>query len=670
MNQQITDGIEFFAQANYLNRKVVSDSLYGLGGQTLVNLPSTLPDETPANPLDNPPNPFYIFNVPGVSQGSPPFPGFPPFLPPSPGAPAASLVVQYPVLKDGLKSFKATDKSYNITAGVRFELPAAWEGEAYYTFGRNEGCTFCAQDILNSAALQSQVNIGAINPLSTEPLTSEQAAAVYGDQNQIGHNGLDDAVLKFDGPLFDLPGGTARAAFGGERHKSFAWNDNSAFTGPSNTLQIFTTEESSRYSRTIWSGFGEVYVPVVGEDMNVPLVQSLILSGALRYDDYTDAGSSTNPKVGFDWKVNEVLSFAGTYGTSYHAPSLAYKNPSAYSSAAISLFPNNDPRVVKDVDLRPFGIPVALSNTAYIFGANENLRPETAKTWSLTGELDLTPFRFSTTYYNINYKDRISFPGIFSPFLLGQDVPNYFGYSSFAIPINNPTTCSNADPSTADPALQPYLETNFLYSPTSGVSAGGGLQNFCSIRVLLDSRFFNLARAKQQGLDINASFNKSFGEVSVNSAISVNYLISNKEQPVEGDEFVSRMNTFDTPVRWRSRGNVGAFYRGMSATLFYNFYGSYTNDRLVDELGVVQPPEKVPNHTTFDLNLGYDAAFESPKVGFLKGLRTAFTILNLFNDRPPVVISNNGNASNSGTYNPAGGIPFGRRFSFQITGIF
>lgn len=247
----------------------------------------------------------------------------------------------------------------------------------------------------------------------------------------------------------------------------------------------------------------------------------------------------------------------------------------------------------------------------------------------------------------------------------------------FAVPINNPASCRDgvgdagpANAASADPKLQPYLANNFLYSPTSGVSAGGGLQDFCSVRVVLDSRFFNLARANQQGLDINASYNKFFGKVAFNAAVSVNYLLNNTEQAVAGGPFRSRINTFDTPVRWRGRGNVSVFYQGGSVGLFGNYSGAYTNDQAIDSLGTPITPQKVPSYLTFDLNLGYETSFQNRQVGILKGLRGAFTILNLFDRLPPVSISANSGGSNSGTYNPATGLPFGRRFSFQLTGIF
>jgi len=49
--------------------------------------------------------------------------------------------------------------------------------------------------------------------------------------------------------------------------------------------------------RNVVSGYLELAVPLVSSDMGIPLVESLDLQLALRYEDYSDVGSVTNPKA-------------------------------------------------------------------------------------------------------------------------------------------------------------------------------------------------------------------------------------------------------------------------------------------------------------------------------------------------------------------------------------
>src|SRR5581483_9911221 len=65
-------------------------------------------------------------------------------------------------------------------------------------------------------AFQDQINKGNINPFSPSPLTSAQIATFVGDNIQESQNYIDDAVLRLNGPLFELPAGNVRMAVGGE----------------------------------------------------------------------------------------------------------------------------------------------------------------------------------------------------------------------------------------------------------------------------------------------------------------------------------------------------------------------------------------------------------------------------------------------------------------------
>ena len=65
--------------------------------------------------------------------------------------------------------------------------------------------------------------------------------------------------------------------------------------------------------RRVWAAFSELYVPVIGPEMNVPLVQSFELDVAARYDEYSDVGATRNPKIGFTWKAVDGLSLRSSW---------------------------------------------------------------------------------------------------------------------------------------------------------------------------------------------------------------------------------------------------------------------------------------------------------------------------------------------------------------------
>lgn len=111
--------------------------------------------------------------------------------------------------------------------------------------------------------------------------------------------------MKFDGPLFDLPGGTVRMAIGGQHH--YEEIDAKTFSlQPNNGRQLVAP---SYGDRTVRSAFAELSLPIVGDGNAFTGVQGLQLSASARYDDYSDFGDTTNPKFGLNWAAlaGEVL---------------------------------------------------------------------------------------------------------------------------------------------------------------------------------------------------------------------------------------------------------------------------------------------------------------------------------------------------------------------------
>ena len=61
----------------------------------------------------------------------------------------------------------------------------------------------------------------------------------------------------------------------------------------------------------IWAAFAE---------FNIPIVKNLELNAAVRYDDYSDFGNTTNPKVSLRWNPVRQLLLRGSWGTGFVAP--------------------------------------------------------------------------------------------------------------------------------------------------------------------------------------------------------------------------------------------------------------------------------------------------------------------------------------------------------------
>src|SRR3546814_2743571 len=126
-------------------------------------------------------------------------------------------------------------------------------------------------------------------------------------------NRFNQTKLEAQGVLFALPAGQVRLAFGGEYYWVRQDVEDIDASG----------EVSFSLSRNVGSGYVEVAVPLVSEDMGVPLVRRFDLSLSGRYDHFDDVGGTTNPKIAANWDVIPGLRLRGNYATAFVAPPLA-----------------------------------------------------------------------------------------------------------------------------------------------------------------------------------------------------------------------------------------------------------------------------------------------------------------------------------------------------------
>ncbi len=144
---------------------------------------------------------------------------------------------------------------------------------------------------------------------------------------------IDEKGGTFDGPLFDLPAGPVRAAVGGLystdtfRLTEFDSTGTPTLNAPMLVDSLF---------RSDWAAFAQLNVPLVSDEMNIPLIRKLELEGSWRHDQYNDVGGISVPKVSFNWTVSEDigLTVRGSWGTSFRAPGFGEVSPLANNAIA------------------------------------------------------------------------------------------------------------------------------------------------------------------------------------------------------------------------------------------------------------------------------------------------------------------------------------------------
>lgn len=416
---------------------------------------------------------------------------------------------------------------------------------------------------------------------------------------------------KVDGPVISLPGGDLRLAAGaGYRNEKFA--DGSAVGVPDLLEQ----------ERDVSFLFGELFVPIVGDGNSRPGIERLELTLAGRFEDYSDFGSTSNPKIGLLWSPTDGFVARSTFSTSFRAPRLPELSPGQNIAFYTDVV---DPLSMSGSNL-----------SLFLIGLSTVLEPEEAETFTVG--LDLNPpaipgFSASVTYFDINYTDRIA-------------TPTASNATALVNPLFEPLI--QRDPSLADiDATLAELDTLVNFSGLSDADAR------TNTGVIIDRRLANFAVTKVDGLDFNLGyqFDTTIGTIALNTSGS--YLFNFDERIFQNAPDVSVLNTYLNPIDLRLRNSITWSHDGWSSAIFVNHAASYTDDSNV-------PERAINSFNTVDFTLAYNTGDISDSI--LSNTRFAFSATNLFDEDPPFV-----DQFRDVNFDPANASPIGRFLAFQIT---
>jgi iron complex outermembrane receptor protein len=419
-------------------------------------------------------------------------------------------------------------------------------------------------------------------------------------------NRVTSLDAKADGPLVHLPGGQVRAAIGGsERH------------------ELLETQGGSpaHASRHVAAAFAEISVPLIGEANAMPGIRRLDVDVAVRWEDYSDFGTTTNPKIGLTWVPLSSLRVRGTWGTAFRAPTLTEK----YGDITAALFDAPDP-----LSLSPTGTTLTLIS----LGGNRKLGPQKAKTWTFGA--DWTPatvsgLKLSATYFNTNYRDRIQIvdANIFNI------LPNEALYPTAV--VRNP----------GGAFVGQFIGNANMFLNFSGPFNPGDVGAFVIAQPL------NVAEYKVTGIDLLADYDQSTTFGYLDWSLNTAWLLSTDQQTTPTSGVVDRLNKIFYQPALRVRGGVTWTRDSLSATVMANYVRAYSND-------TVTPSESIRSYKTIDLQIAY-----GPRQFW--GTRLSVSVRNVFDERPPFVQSLTFTGGGQFNFDPANADPIGRFVSVQLT---
>lgn len=522
------------------------------------------------------------------------------------GEPAQSVAFAFDQVFGPSAKSEAQFESYGVTPSLTFRFGKDWRLQAQANLGRSENevseATFNAAAV--TLALAGTTTATALNPYDLAA-TNPAVLAAIGDFENFGAATQDMAEFRLvaDGSLMTLPGGDLRLAIGAEHHYESIDGVVSL-----DRRGVRTSATRAEASRRVNSVFAELFIPLVGEHNGMPGLRGFDISASARFDDYNDVGSTTNPKIGFNYRPFEDIVIRGNYGTSFHAPSLADTTNSVDARAQILPISPFRPASSPPIDL--------LRPTVVLAGGNSNLKPETADTWSLG--VDWTPaaipgFTASMTYWNVKFEEAIGIVPGTSPVMFTD--PNF---ASFYV-------------------INPTLEQvkNAVGSlPLNGAPSIESLFVGRSPFILIDARRNNLGAINLDGVDFNLAYARPTSFGAVTASLGGTYALNREMQTVKGGAFTNQLQ--NGYGRWAVTGSVGFKYGDLSARGTVNFRDSYPVLGYINQI-------KIESFTTVDLFLGYDLKGIGPAEGFMLTLN----VDNVFDEDPPYSNTSTGYANGS-----------------------
>lgn len=470
--------------------------------------------------------------------------------------------------------------------------------------------------------LRTLLRSGVFNPFllpgeqqSAEALRLLATAEARGVNIASGRADVEAFDVSVSGTLFQLPAGPLQAAFGVDVR-----TEGYAFLGEARSLTtrpfiegapIDAKPELADRSRDITAFYAELLIPVL---------QDLEVSLAVRQDDYSGIGKTTNPKVTFRYRPLDTLAFRGSYSTGFRAPSFAQlfdpRSVAPYLGADIT-----DPLICPNgrINATIAGCATALTGLNTVSGGKPDLQPEEAEQFSVG--MVIEPVRgtsFTFDYWKI---ERTNVPVVFSPQTLA------INFSLF--------------------------QDRFI-------------RNSANQLIEIDQRTVNSGETVTAGIDISGRHRFEALSGRINLSLEGTVLTEKKERVLPNVPFSpSLIGVFsfygDLGIKWKHTLQASYERDKWTASITQVFRSGYLNQVLPGvSAGLITPPNLVQ---TTDDYVNYNAS-----IGWRgeKGLSVVFGIVNLLDSEPPFAISYNSGFGNGANWEPRVADPRGRAFTLNL----
>ncbi len=240
-----------------------------------------------------------IFVIPGAVADGMGLPGH---------TPGSDIQVRYRLTELGTRDSEVNTKAYNVLLGNTVDVGGGWEVDVSTAYNRIHTLDQGVNGYAITNDLVTAITNGQFNPLGTPGARGNIENTRYQPWEKQTSE-LTSVDIKAAGPIAEMPSGDLGLA-----------------VGSSYTFQKYRDEFDERsvagdvFGNAGSSGGGQRDTRAVFTELTAPLTSDLELQLAGRYDEYSDFGSSTNPKVGLVYRPTKSVLLRGSVGTGFKAP--------------------------------------------------------------------------------------------------------------------------------------------------------------------------------------------------------------------------------------------------------------------------------------------------------------------------------------------------------------
>ena len=474
------------------------------------------------------------------------------------------LTMRRRMLDIGNREKRVTKDYYRSILGLQGEIKD-WSWEVAYNYIKSTSTERGVNGFPNSRRVQEAIDSGLWNPFEPSSNSQESLDFIETTTSRIGKSTSKSFDGKISGSVMEMEHGDLGLAVGFEyREESIADNPDDQFLRG----EVFGTEATqANGSRDNTSIFAEIAIPVL---------DNLEVQVAVRHEDYSDFGTTTDPKVAFIWQASDSLSLRGSYGTAFRAPSLHQ----------IGLGNTDEsPNLVDSVRCAAVGnINKACEPQEYtaVLSGNDDLGPEESTSYNLGLIYEIADnLDFSVDYYDYDIENVITKDTQFKFSTLGSD-----------------------------PSVVERLPSSIAGDPGEVVR--------------IFDQYENIGNVTTSGLDIEANYGLETDMGDFKFSYALNYVLSYEDARPNADGSM-RIDTqegdFEQPeVRWSF--NTTWVKGDWNASMAVNYIGEFKQDSAVFKEGM----SDIDSWTTVDTTVNY--------IG-IENTTLSLGATNLFNEEPP-----------------------------------